>query len=86
MSAPLTRAEAKAIEKLRAEHAHMKTALRRIAAYTERSKLCRQAEKKYGLSEEEVVEMAYDNVLEEAKAGLRFPKVAAIATTKQEPQ
>jgi hypothetical protein len=70
----MLKSEAKAIAKLRAEHAHMKQAMRRIAAYTPPNKLRRIAEKKYGLPEEEAVEMAYDNVLEEAKSGLRFPK------------
>lgn len=70
----ITNAEAKRVDKLRAEHAHMKAALRRIAAYMPPETLRRQAEKKYGLNEDEAIEMAYDNVLEEARAGLRFPK------------
>lgn len=53
------------------------TALRRIAAYMPPDKLRRAAERKYGLSEDEAIEMAYENVLNEATAaikGVRRPK------------
>lgn len=56
------------------------TALRRIADYMPPDKLRRAAERKYGLSEDEAIEMAYENVLSEATAaikGVRRPKASA---------
>lgn len=53
-------------------------ALRRISKYESPERLRRQAEKEYGLSYEEALEMAYDNVMIEAKnalIGIRKPKV-----------
>jgi len=52
-------------------------ALSRIAAYDSPEKLHRTAGKRYGLSGNEAIEMAYDNVREEAKAaikGVRKPR------------
>jgi hypothetical protein len=52
-------------------------ALKRISAYMPPDKLRKQAEKKYGLEPEEAIEMAYENVLQEATAsikGMRRPK------------
>lgn len=49
-------------------------ALKRITQYDSPEKLLRNAERRYGLSGEEVIEMAYDNVLQEAKAALRGMK------------
>jgi len=46
-------------------------ALRRIAAYMTPAQLRRQSERKYGLTFEESLEMAYENVIGEAKAALR---------------
>jgi len=54
-------------------------ALQRIASYDSPEKLHRTAEKRYGLSGSEAIEMAYDNVREEAKAainGVRKPRAA----------
>ena len=54
-------------------------ALQRIASYDSPEKLHRTAEKRYGLSGAEAIEMAYDNVREEAKAaikGIRKPRTA----------
>ena len=54
------------------------TALKRIAAYQPLHKL-RDAEKLYGCDGGEVVEMAYENVLGEAKnalQGVRLPRSA----------
>ena len=51
--------------------------LKRISTYTEPDKLRRSAEKQYGLSGDEAIEMAYDNVLNEARLavkGKRKPK------------
>lgn len=57
-------------------------ALKRISKYELPERLQRQAEKEYGLSYEEVLEMAYDNVLIEAKnalIGTRKPKIDLLA-------
>ncbi len=43
-------------------------ALKRIQSYQTPEQLRRSAEKDYGLSYEEALEMAYENVLAEAKA------------------
>ena len=45
--------------------------LKRIASYLPPNKLRREAEKQYGLDYEEALEMAYENVLIEAKSALR---------------
>ncbi len=45
--------------------------LRRIAAYADPRKLKRDAEAEYGLSYEEALEMAYENVLAEARRAVR---------------
>ena len=46
-------------------------ALKRISAYMPASKLRARAEKLYGLEGNEAIEMAYENVIEEAKRALR---------------
>ena len=46
-------------------------ALKRIAAYQSPSKLHRSADKQYGLSGSEAIEMAYENVIEEAKRAIK---------------
>lgn len=46
-------------------------ALKRIAAYLPPEKLARAAERTYGLAPEEAMEMAYENVLGEAKQALK---------------
>lgn len=46
-------------------------ALKRIASYQPPKKLHRNAIKQYGLSGEEAIEMAYENVIEEAKRALK---------------
>ena len=51
-------------------------ALKRIASYTPPEKLRRTAMKDYGLEGDEAIEMAYDNVIQEAKnaiKGMRRP-------------
>jgi hypothetical protein len=53
-------------------------ALKRIAAYQTPDQLRRCAEKQYGLPADEAIEMAYENVLAEARAaikGMRAPPV-----------
>lgn len=52
-------------------------ALKRIAAYMDPETLLRKGEAMYGVSGEEAVSMAYENVLEEAWSairGKRMPK------------
>jgi hypothetical protein len=52
-------------------------ALKRIAGYQSPEKLRRASERDYGLPAEEAIEMAYENVLAEAKGaikGKRAPK------------
>lgn len=52
-------------------------ALRRISQYESPDRLRRNADKDYGLSGEEAIEMAYENVIAEAKRaihGQRRPK------------
>ncbi len=51
--------------------------LKRIAAYMDPETLLRKGETMYGVSGEEAVAMAYENVLEEARSavrGKRMPK------------
>jgi len=55
-------------------------ALKRITAYATPDKLRRTAEKQYGLEPEEAIEMAYENVLQEARnaiKGMRRPTLAS---------
>lgn len=62
------------------------TALKRIAAYDSLERLRRDSERSYGLDYEEALEMAYDNVLEEAKSaikGMRAPKPRASEASTQ---
>ena len=46
-------------------------ALKRISQYESPERLKRNAEKDYGLEGHEVIEMAYDNVLNEAKRAIK---------------
>jgi hypothetical protein len=46
-------------------------ALKRISSYMPADKLRRQAEKLYGLEGDEAIEMAYENVIAEAKQALK---------------
>lgn len=58
-------------------------ALKRITMYEPPERLKRNAEKEYGLKGSEAVEMAYENVLAEAKGAIRAmrrPAVPAIAS------
>jgi hypothetical protein len=48
-----------------------RVALERICAYMTPAQLNREADRRYGLKYVEALEMAYDNVLGEAKAALR---------------
>ena len=53
-------------------------ALKRIASYQSPEKLHRNAEKQYGLPADEAIEMAYANVIAEAKNAIlnrRRPKI-----------
>ena len=54
-------------------------ALKRIAQYSTPRNLRRRAEKDYGLDPSEAIEMAYQNVLDEARAalnGMRRPQLS----------
>jgi hypothetical protein len=55
----------------------MYDALKRITIYMNPQALARQCERKYGLEYHEALEMAYENVLQEAREailGMRRPK------------
>lgn len=59
-------------------------ALVRISKYLPPEKLHRQSERLYGLDGSEAIEMAYENVLAEAKAALKgYRKPRAKATGEQ---
>lgn len=49
----------------------MHHALKRIAAYDSSDRLRRSSQKDWGVDFEEAIEMAYENVQQEAKNGLR---------------
>lgn len=49
-------------------------ALKRIGSYTPPEKLRRTSERTYGLEGDEAIEMAYENVIQEAKNALRGMK------------
>lgn len=62
-------------------------ALKRITAYMTPAQLRRNAESEYGLDHAEALEMAYENVIEEARSalrGYRRPKVATATVSAQE--
>jgi hypothetical protein len=64
-------------------YAQMYGALHRICAYQTPDELRKRSIKDYGLDAEEAIEMAYENILQEAKAGLRrLRKPAAIQIEK----
>lgn len=46
-------------------------ALKRIASYDSPQKLRKRSEKDYGLDADEAIEMAYENVISEAKAAIK---------------
>lgn len=50
-------------------------ALRRITAYDSPDKLRRSSEKQWGLPFEEAMEMAYDNIQQEARSALRGVRI-----------
>lgn len=76
MSHKLTDAQWKRISE---DYARMYLALARITKYMKPETILRKAEKMYGCEPQEALEMAYENVLGEARAGLR-------AVRKQFPQ
>lgn len=55
--------------------ARLAAALRRIAAYDSPDRLRRSSEKQWGLAFEEAMEMAYDNIQQEARNALRGVRV-----------
>lgn len=50
-------------------------ALKRIASYQSPERMRRAAEREYGLQAEEAIEMAYENVLAEAKRAIKGKRV-----------
>lgn len=59
------------------KEARMWRALKTIASYDQPERLRRNCEQRYGLAYEEALEMAYENMIGEAKAaihGMRKPK------------
>ncbi len=57
----------------------MYDALKRISKYMSPDKMRRQSQKLYGLEPDEAIEMAYENVVQEAKdaiKGVRRPKAS----------
>lgn len=57
-------------------------ALKRIASYDSVEYLRKKSEKVYGLSVAESLEMAYENVIEEAKAAIRGKRRPVMKTNK----
>jgi hypothetical protein len=53
------------------DYQQMYTALKRITKYMTPAQLRRTSRKQYGLDPDEALEMAYENVLTEARDGLR---------------
>lgn len=62
----------------------LRMALKRIAAYMTPDQLRKRSEKLYGLQADEAIEMAYENVLAEAKRALKA--VPARRRSAQQPQ
>lgn len=52
--------------------------LRRIASYEPPDRLRKSAERDYGLDANEAIEMAYENVITEAKNAVRGVRVAKV--------
>lgn len=60
------------------------TALKRITCYDPPAKLRKRAQRDYGLDGDEAIEYAYENVLEEAKQGIkgvRLPRAPTVVAT-----
>lgn len=77
MANPASKTEGPTLTKDQLLIAKLYWALKRIASYDSPEKLRRTSQKVYGLEGDEAIEMAYDNVLSEAKAavhGVRPPK------------
>jgi len=55
-------------------------ALKRITAYQSPDRLRRIADKEYGLAANEAIEMAYENVIEEARSAVKGIRVQPSAT------
>lgn len=62
------------LEKLQAKLNAARGALKKITMYDQPERLHKRAEKSYGLTGEEAIEMAYENVLNEARIGLAASK------------
>jgi hypothetical protein len=64
------------------DYAVMYTFPRRIAAYQTPERLRRSSEKEWGLPYDEALEMAYDNVLQEAKGALKQVRKPFVGKTE----
>lgn len=58
-------------QRITRDYGQMYVALRRIASYLTTERLRKEAGKLYGLEPDEAIEMAYENVIQEAKDGLK---------------
>lgn len=67
-----------------ADYERMRLTLKRIATgYMTLKKIERDAEKRIGLSYKEVLEMAYENIRDDAREAVRGVRSAAIAQQSQ---
>ena len=78
MSHQLTDAQWKRVSE---DYAKMYIALSRISRYMSVESLKRNANREYGLAPSEAIEMAYENVIGEAKGGLRSVRKSFPATS-----
>jgi hypothetical protein len=65
------------------DYAQMWAALKRITHYASPSRLARMSDREYGLSGSEAIEGAYENVLAEAKDGIKGVGKPKSGTTKE---
>ena len=59
------------VSKLEKDFHQMRLALKRIVAYQSPARLRRNSQKDWGVGFEEAMEMAYENIQQEAKDGLK---------------
>jgi hypothetical protein len=71
------------IRELADENAALRNHLRRISLYQSTEKMRRDSEKDWGLPFEEALEMAYENVIQEAKNGLAWKPKTLPSTSQQ---
>jgi uncharacterized secreted protein with C-terminal beta-propeller domain len=71
------------ITQLSQENEALRSHLKRITAYDTVERLRAHSGKDWGLSFEEALEMAYENVITEARNGLAWKPAAKITTTEK---